>query len=262
MTKGTIFISYVEEDSATALRLVEELQSAGYSTWYYERDSKPGTSYLLQESLAIKNSLAIALVISTDSLHSPQITAEVVKGHEYDKPFIPILKNISFQDFQTEQPVWRDAMGATAGISLNGEHLEDVFHLILAGIEKINEIESNRGGDQEFPPLRSVSARPNNLPVQPTPFVGREDEVASITERIREPSCRLLTLVGPGGIGKTRLGLQTAAEVIEDYRDGAYFVPLASIPSTEYLVSTIADSLNFSFYSQQNPKVQLLNYLR
>ena len=65
---------------------------------------------------------------------------------------------------------------------------------------------------QDFPALRSMSSQPNNLPRQPTPLVGREDELVAIADLLAKPDCRLLTLVAPGGMGKTSLGLQAAAE--------------------------------------------------
>lgn len=115
---------------------------------------------------------------------------------------------------------------------------------------------------QEFPPLRSLSAHPNNLPIQPTAFLGREDELVEITKLLENSSCRLLTIIGPGGIGKTRLAIQTAAEKIEDFADGVYFIPLAPLSSADSLISSIAKALNFSFYSQGDEKGQLLNFLR
>ena len=115
---------------------------------------------------------------------------------------------------------------------------------------------------QQFPPLRSLSSHPHNLPIQPTPFVGRQKELGEILSRLDQPQCRLLTLVGPGGVGKTRLALQAAAERIEAFANGVYLVPLDAVSSPDFLVSTIADALKFSFYSQQDPKMQLFNFLR
>ncbi len=104
-------------------------------------------------------------------------------------------------------------------------------------------------------------AHPHNLPAQRTPFVGRAQDLAQIAHTLAMPACRLLTLVGPGGIGKTRLALQAASEAVPNFRDGVYVVPLASIPSPDLLLPSIADSLGYSFYSQQDPRSQLLNYL-
>lgn len=115
---------------------------------------------------------------------------------------------------------------------------------------------------REFPALRSLSARPHNLPSQTAPFVGREEELAEMGKLLEDPACRLLTLVGPGGTGKTRLALQAAAEKIESFSHGVYFVSLDSVRTVEFLPFAIADMIKFTFYSRENPEVQLLNYLR
>jgi predicted ATPase len=77
-----------------------------------------------------------------------------------------------------------------------------------------------------------------------------------------EPDCRLLNLVGPGGIGKTRLALATAAQVLENFADGAYFVALAPVGEAEDIVPAMAAALNLTFYGQAEPKAQLLDYLQ
>ena len=101
----------------------------------------------------------------------------------------------------------------------------------------------------------------NNLPVQTTPFIGRDEELAEISALLADPDCRLLTLIGPGGIGKTRLAIQAAAQVSEAFADGVYFVVLNPLTSPDYLVPTLADTVGFSFSGQQDPQQQLLSYL-
>lgn len=100
----------------------------------------------------------------------------------------------------------------------------------------------------------------HNLPIIPTSFVDREREVEEVKGLLRIH--RLVTLLGPGGIGKTRLALQVATEVLSDYADGVYYVPLTSIASADLLLPGIAEALRFSFYTGEAPKVQLFNYLR
>jgi class 3 adenylate cyclase len=78
----------------------------------------------------------------------------------------------------------------------------------------------------EFPPLRTLDAYRNNLPLQPTPLIGREKEVSEVCDLLRGDATRLLTLTGPGGTGKTRLALQAAADLLDDFSDGAFLVPL------------------------------------
>ncbi len=102
----------------------------------------------------------------------------------------------------------------------------------------------------------------NNLPFQPTSFVGREKELAEIAALLADPTCRLLTLVGAGGIGKTRLALQAAEDQQPDFADGIAFVPLAPVGSTDLLPSAIAGALEVSFFGSEEPHIQLVRYLR
>jgi predicted ATPase/class 3 adenylate cyclase len=95
----------------------------------------------------------------------------------------------------------------------------------------------------EFPPLKSLENRPNNLPRQPTPFLGREREVGDVVGLLSKDQLQLLTLVGPGGTGKTRLALQAAADLLDDFADGVFFVPLASVTDPTLVPSVIATAL-------------------
>ncbi len=111
------------------------------------------------------------------------------------------------------------------------------------------------------PPTASTSV-PSNLPVAITPFIGREMELVQIGARLRDPTCRLLTLVGPGGIGKTRLAVTTAELLKAEFPDGVYFVALADLTDVDRLATTIANTLQFTLYRrEEEPFQQLLNYL-
>lgn len=102
----------------------------------------------------------------------------------------------------------------------------------------------------------------DHLPRQLTTFVGRSQEIAEITSLLAEPTCRLLTLVGMGGSGKTRLALETAARLGPQFPDGVYFAPLQAVPSPELLTPAIADALDLTLTGHDEPQIQLLNYLR
>jgi predicted ATPase len=102
----------------------------------------------------------------------------------------------------------------------------------------------------------------SNLPVQTTPFIGRETELAEIRAQLKQDDCRLLTLLGPGGSGKTWLAIETAARSLAEFENGAYFVSLAPLQSIDEIPSTIAGALSFSFFEEGTPEEQLLDYLR
>ena len=126
------------------------------------------------------------------------------------------------------------------GVSLRdmGEHrLKDLqrpihlFQLVIAGFPA------------DFPSLKTLDACPNNLPIQPTPLIGREREVASLGQLLRLIDVRLVTLTGPGGTGKTRLALQEAAELSDLGWRGIYFVDLAPVSDSAQVIPTIASTL-------------------
>jgi predicted ATPase/DNA-binding SARP family transcriptional activator len=112
--------------------------------------------------------------------------------------------------------------------------------------------------DRLFP----TASRRHNLPTQTTPFIAREDELAEIAVLLQNPACRLLTLVGPGGSGKTRLALEAAEARIDAHEHGVVFVSLAPLEGANAIVPTVADALGFRFYSGGTPQEQLLNFLR
>jgi predicted ATPase/class 3 adenylate cyclase len=95
----------------------------------------------------------------------------------------------------------------------------------------------------EFPALKTLDARPHNLPALTTPLVGREQEIAEVRALIHDRGVRLVTLLGSGGTGKTRLALQVAAEVIDDYKDGVWHVNLAPVQDPAILPATILQVL-------------------
>src|SRR5262249_14530354 len=114
----------------------------------------------------------------------------------------------------------------------------------------------------EFPPLRTLDARPTNLPVQPTPLVGRERELAALAALLVRDDVRLLTLTGPGGSGKTRLGAQAAADGLHVFADCGYFARLAHVTEMERVVPAIVTTLGVKLVGNERPLQALVGYLR
>ncbi|MCE7982907.1 MAG: tetratricopeptide repeat protein [Caldilinea sp. CFX5] len=126
--------------------------------------------------------------------------------------------------------------------------------------------------------LPAFSTPPHNLPTQNTPFVGRAQEVTEICQRLADPACRLLTLVGPGGIGKTRLALAVAQQILDsastlpdnpkskiqnpNCKDGVFFVPLQPLRAVSEIAPAMAAAIGFQFHGSAPPQQQLLDYLQ
>ena len=113
----------------------------------------------------------------------------------------------------------------------------------------------------DSPPAVKSSPLPVHLPKPLTRFIGREPELSSLSQLLQEPHCSLITIIGPGGIGKTRLAIEAAQHVQDLFPDGIWFVPLAPLNLPALIVPTIADALDFKFSDPTNHQVQLLRYL-
>ncbi|HXN08194.1 MAG TPA: adenylate/guanylate cyclase domain-containing protein, partial [Candidatus Acidoferrales bacterium] len=108
-------------------------------------------------------------------------------------------------------------------------HPEQVFQLVAAGLPS------------EFPALRSLDSLPNNLPLQVTSFLGRDEDISEVKKLLEKT--RLLTLAGTGGVGKTRLALQVGAEVLDHHPDGVWLVDLAGLQDPDLVISETASVL-------------------
>ena len=113
----------------------------------------------------------------------------------------------------------------------------------------------------EFPPLKTLNNLPNNLPAPMNSFIGRETEVRRIVEYFTNGQVRLVTLTGAGGIGKTRLALQVATELLDTYPDGVWFIALADLKQPAHVITEIANALDLPLQSTQDVMEQVVSHL-
>jgi predicted ATPase/class 3 adenylate cyclase len=132
----------------------------------------------------------------------------------------------------------RQLLDSNFELAVLGEHRlkdlsqpEPLFQLLLEGLPR------------EFPALKTLGSRPNNLPVVATPFIGRDEDLEKVRAQLLRSDVRVLTLTGPGGIGKTRLALQAAADALDFFPSGVFWVTLASLLDPSLVVSGIAAAL-------------------
>jgi predicted ATPase/class 3 adenylate cyclase/Tfp pilus assembly protein PilF len=116
------------------------------------------------------------------------------------------------------------------------------------------------GLGREFPPLRSIDSRPNNLPRQLTAFIGRQREIGEAKRIVAQSP--LLTLTGPGGVGKTRLAIEVAGDLLDEYEDGVWFVDLGPVSDPGFVGHTIATSLGIMDIAGQPILDTVIDHLR
>ena len=167
-----VFISHVEHDADTTLEIAQGLEGARYSTWYYERDSVPGPSYLLQTGQAIEDCQVVVLLITRRSLGSHQVTREVERAHECGKRIIPVRGDLTHAEFQNLQPEWRQAVGAAASIRIGRGGPSAIIAHVTRGLEAL-------GVQPSLPPARA----PETVPTEPPPL----PEAPAPTDRVPQP---------------------------------------------------------------------------
>jgi len=150
----------------------------------------------------------------------------------------------------------RELVGPEVAVRELGEHrlkdllrAEPLYQLCVPGLR------------QEFPALTTLGNRPNNLPIVATPFIGREEELEAVEDLLLRDEVRLLTLTGPGGIGKTRLALQAAANESERFPDGVYWVPFAPLREAHVVASTLAQTLGLREEADEPAATTLARFL-
>ncbi|HLJ67481.1 MAG TPA: TIR domain-containing protein [Chloroflexota bacterium] len=181
-----VFISHVEEDQQITEQLATGLEANGFQTWYYERDSVPGPSYLSQVLDAIEESAAVVVIISRDSLGSWQVDKEIVQVHETGKPFIPLLKDLTHAEFRARNPEWAMAMGAATSTAIPPTGVSSLVPRIVTGLHRVGVNPADNGAVSGRAAAMTETHHPEPVPVmQPDVApVGSDDQTVPLSSHV------------------------------------------------------------------------------
>ncbi|HLF25845.1 MAG TPA: tetratricopeptide repeat protein [Anaerolineae bacterium] len=243
----------------TCRTCIEQLREAAD---LYRGDFLQG--FFLEESVAFSE----WAVVRREGLHRRALEA-LYHLAEYHRQHGEQERALFYARRQLELEPWREEAHRQVMRSLarSGQHSAalaqyEACRQVLLEELGVKPSEETRALYERIQAARETPRHTRGLPPPPTPFVGREDELAEIAGRLADSDCRLLTLVGLGGIGKTRLALRVAEREESDFLNGVYFVPLASLDTPSSLVTAVASALGFTFSEKGDSNTQLLDYLR
>ena len=276
-----IFISYTANDLTTAERVCTLLEAEGIECWIAPRNVPAGAIYAEEIINAIENTDALVLICSRYTSDSVHVRSEVEHAFSHKKIIFPVrMEDVDLGkalEYFLGSSHWLVAWDTPLGESI--KRLAESMRTVLAGGRVTHEpnavspadesIGAEQAGDGSETGKRMVGLsaesrgkHPNNLPAQTTRLIGREKELQEVVQLLMRDDARLLTLTGPGGTGKTRLSLEVAAELLERFRSGVYFVRLAPISDIELVVPTIAQTLGIPATGSQSVIESIERYLK
>lgn len=242
-----VFISYASEDRERVLPIVAALEHAGIKMWLDQTGIAGGANYGTEIVSAIRQSAALLAMCSAAAFASRNVRQEVALAWKHGRVLLPLrLDPIDAPDelaYWLEAAQWVDVLDRRETVWLPE---------LLKALE--------RHGIVPLAPSLPPLGRGTTLPVPMTELLGREREVAEVAELLNVH--RLITLVGPGGVGKTRLALAAAARVAENFAEGALFVDLTAIRDPNLLPSAIGHAFGLREGGDRSLTEQLIEFLR
>lgn len=136
-TSSEIHIAQTSSESLIARRLANELECRGYATWYYQRDALPGIPLARQLHESLQATRAAILLISRSSLASNEFADEIMSADRFGRPCLPILVDMSLEEFESHQPIWRPALGTAAIVELDRDEVQKTAERICSAAEKL-----------------------------------------------------------------------------------------------------------------------------
>jgi predicted ATPase/serine/threonine protein kinase/DNA-binding CsgD family transcriptional regulator len=262
------------------------------------RDIKPENMLLGRNNEVLLSDFGIAIMYSTMRSHSrpqqdtagtvPYMAPEQLKAHalpasdQYalaimtyewlcgERPFNGTLPEIAIKHMLVPPPSLHER-GTTISPDVEqvilkalAKNPQQRFEHIRDFAQALEEASSAESPEHRTLPLKNAAASFSNLPAQLTSLIGREREAMAVSTLLQRSDVRLVTLTGTGGIGKTRLSLEVGAELLPAFREGVYFVPLASINDATLVIPAIAHTLGLQhrYVERQQPLAKHMEYLK
>jgi predicted ATPase len=242
-------MSYASADREQALAIADALEAAGTRVWIDRRDIAGGGLWAGEIAAAIRNCTALAILCTDASLRSRNVRQELQLAWDHERVILPLLvEQIDFPDeiayfLQGRQWIEIDWASSPLWISAVAQAVDPPF------------------GPAEVEASRSISKRAN-LPIPPTEIIGREEQIVDIGRLLEHAQTRLITLVGPGGVGKTRLALEVAQLQRGRFADSIFFVNLAPVRDANLVLPAIMEALGISERGKDHLVQQLQVALR
>ena len=247
-----LFISHATEDVALAAELRQILVDEGYQTWMAPGDIRGSRPWAEQILEAIAAATVMVVLVSSQAMRSSHVGREVNVAFDHNKAVLPIrIEDVALSGtlrYLLAMVQWVDAFPPP--LHRHHERLS----------KGVADALSDRGTTPQPPLPRMIEVQLHNIPSQVSAFFGREQEVAQIEKLIADH--RLVTITGVGGGGKTRLALQVAAEVLDLFPDGVWFVNLAPVTEPGLVADIVAGSFGFRAQSGQPAIDSFASYLR
>jgi predicted ATPase len=227
-----VFVSYASIDRAAVVPVVAAIERAGMHVWLDQADIPGGSAYGAVIAEGIRHCLALIVMCTPTALVSRNVKQEIMLAWKYQRTYLPVrLETVIFPpdlEYWLEGAQWIDVF----------DHPE---HVWLPNIMRSLDQIAQSTDDRSAPPTLVGTARKVLLPTPLTELLGRESEVQEIVRLLS--THRLVTLFGPGGIGKTRLAIAAAFASGDVFSDGTVFVDLAPVTDEEQVVATISSAL-------------------
>lgn len=247
-SKDYSFICYSHADSHVVLAEIGWLNDLGLNTWF-DRGLRAGVEWTEEIGSRIESADRLLFFASTRSIASRHCRNEIHYALEVGKPIVVV-----FLESAELTRGLRLVLGSTQSISAHELTREEYKSRLLSALSLVESV-----------PRRETAGtyiRRYRVPRSPTRFVNREQESADLLRMLDDESTRLVTVVGPGGIGKTRLGLKVAADREDHFPNGACFVSLTEVSSPTLVASAILDGLEVSRSQHDEPEDHLCRVMR